>query len=329
MKVLILGGAGFIGGHLGACYAADGTRVDLVDNFQRAARDANLAELQAKDNVRLIELDLADADAVSGLDRDYDVIFHLAAIVGVRHVLERPWSVLHDNTYLTFNAIEIARRQTALQRFLFASTSEVVAAAVEEGSALLPTPETTQLVLPDLAAPRTSYMLSKIYGEALCAHSGLPATCFRPHNVYGPRMGLSHVIPELLGRAVAAEEGAALDVASVEHRRAFCFVDDAVNELIALARAETAKGGTYNIGNGDAEVAIGEVARAVLAVTGRADLSINALPPTAGSPSRRCPDMSQTIAATGYSPCIGLEEGIRRTFEWYRPVFENKRESAV
>ena len=102
-------------------------------------------------------------------------------------------------------APKLAAVSTAAARFeklfVFASTSEVYAGSLEHFGLPIPTPETAPLGLPDLGRPRTTYMLSKIYGEALCRHAGLPFTILRPHNLYGPRMGMAHVIPELHARA--------------------------------------------------------------------------------------------------------------------------------
>ncbi len=164
----------------------------------------------------------------------------------------------------------------------------------------------------------------------MCHHAGLPATIFRPHNVYGPRMGMSHVVPELLKRALEAPRDGTLEVASVEHRRAFCYVDDAVETLCRLASAPDAEGGVYNVGNQDTEVAIGDLSDIVLQTVGRTDLTIAPLPPTPGSPERRCPDMTRTVAVTGYRPAVTVAEGVRRTYDWYAEhVFSGRERTAV
>jgi UDP-glucose 4-epimerase len=329
-KYLITGGAGFIGGHLATALAERGAEVVVVDNFARGVRDGFLKAMEARSNVSLLHADLMDPAAVAELPDDCTHVFHLAAIIGVRHVLERPYAVLVDNVRMLANAVELAKRQKALERFLFASTSEVMAGSLIHMDMPVPTPETFPLALTDLSHARTSYMLSKIYGEAMCHHAGIPFTLFRPHNVYGPRMGLSHVLPELMKKAIALPPGGALEVASVEHRRAFCFVEDAVEQLIRLAEAPGAAGGTFNIGNDKAECSIGDVARTVLETVGRADLRLEALPATPGSPERRAPDMTHTNTVTGYVPHIGLAEGARRTWTWYEEnVFSGREVSAL
>jgi nucleoside-diphosphate-sugar epimerase len=164
-------------------------------------------------------------------------------------------------------------------------------------------------------------MLSKLYGEAMCRHAGVPFTCVRPHNVYGPRMGLAHVIPELLQRAHDASDGR-LEVFSVEHRRTFCYVDDAVEMIARALESPRCEGATLNVGTQAPEVTIGELAALIVSVVGK-KLEIVPGPTTPGSPERRCPDMSRTAELTGYTSRVALEDGVRRTYEAYREtVFE-------
>ena len=317
MKALITGGGGFIGGHLAERLAGRGDEVHLLDNFSRGRRDRVLEELVARPNVRLVERDLLEPDALADLDRDYELIFHLAAIVGVANVLEAPYRVLRQNIALLLPLLDFAAEQSRLERFLFASTSEVYAGTLELGSLPLPTPEEAPLTVPDVKQPRTSYMLSKLYGEALCLQSGLRVTVIRPHNVYGPRRGLAHVIPELLQRAHSAPEGEALEVYSVDHRRTFCYVSDALEIMIRACEEPRCAGEALNLGSQRPEVRIGEVAELIVETVGR-PREIEPLPPTPGSPTRRCPDMSKTTDLTGYEAQVGLADGVRQTYDWYR-----------
>lgn len=329
MKTLITGGAGFIGVHLAQRLAKAGHTLHLVDNFARGVADAELTELAKLPNVELMRRDVLEPGALDDLGTDYDYVYHLAAIIGVANVLKRPFAVLGDNVTMLLTLLGFARKQSALRRFVFASTSEVYAGLLENFSLPIPTPEAVPLGLPDLKHPRTSYMLSKIYGEALCQQSGLPFTLVRPHNFYGPRMGLSHVVPELLKRAYAAKDGDSLEVFSVDHRRTFCFIEDAVTMLELAASSERCLGETLNLGTQSPEVTIGELAERIIGAVGKR-LTIVPRPATPGSPARRCPDMSKTAELTGYRARISLEEGIARTFAWYRAnVFDGGALSAV
>jgi nucleoside-diphosphate-sugar epimerase len=321
-RVLITGGGGFIGAHLARFLADQGDEIDLVDDLSRGRLDTDLMALQERPNVRLLEKDMLAPGALDDLEGGYGLIFHLAAIVGVANVLEAPERVLRRNVELLVQALDLAARQDALERFVFASTSEVYAGTLELGTLPLPTPEDAPLTVPDPQLPRTSYMLSKIFGEAMSFQSGLPVTVVRPHNVYGPRMGLAHVIPELLQRAHAAEEGGRLEVYSVDHRRTFCHISDAVEMMTRAARATEGAGQTLNLGKQSPEITIGELAGLIVEVVGK-DLEIEPLPSHPGSPARRCPDMTRTTEVTEYVAEVSVEDGVRNTYDWYRTnVFE-------
>ena len=320
--VLITGGAGFIGAALAGAFAARGDTVRLVDSLARGKRDRQLDELLTKPNVTFHQRDLLRADALDDLGDDHTHVIHLAALLGVQNVLDRPAATLANNVRLLETALQFTARQSRLERLVFASTSEVYAGSLELMAMPIPTPEDTPLALPPLDQPRTSYMLSKIYGEAMVRHSGLPFTIVRPHNVYGPRMGLSHVIPQLLEKAYRAPDGGTLAVFSVEHRRTFCFIDDAVEMIVRAATTPACAGVVLNLGNETPELAIGTVAEVIVKAVGKR-LTIVPQPPTPGSPARRCPDMSRMAALTGYRGRVALEDGVRRTYDWYRAkVFE-------
>jgi len=262
------------------------------------------------------------------LGTDYDFIFHLAAIIGVVHVMNKPYDVLFDNIKMLGNMIELAKRQMSLKRFFFASTSEVYAGTLKHFELPIPTPEETALAITDLSHPRTSYMLSKIYGEALCKQSGIPHTIFRPHNVYGPRMGMAHVVPELLQKAYKAQNADHIEVYSIKHTRCFCYIDDAVEILFRMMINESCEGKTLNLGTQKPEVSIKEVADACFKAVNK-DLVIVPLAPSPGSPARRGPDMTKTTELINFESKVELDEGIRRTFVWYkRNIFEGSEVTA-
>jgi len=315
--VLITGGAGFVGGFLCRELARQGCTVHLVDNLARGCRDRFLDDLLSEGNVELLECDLTASDALADLGDGYSHVFHLAAILGVQNVLDRPYATLLTNVRLLEAAIEFSRRQRDLARLVFTSTSEVYGGSLLHLDLPVPTPEHVPIALPDLSLPRTSYMLSKLYGEAMVRHAGIPFTILRPHNIYGPRMGMAHVIPQLLEKAHRLRSGEALEVFSVHHRRSFCFIDDAIEMMVRAAGNSSCEGEVLNLGTEGPEISIGELAGLILRTVGR-DAGIDARPATPGSPARRCPDMSRMAERTGYRSRISLEEGCRRTWDWYR-----------
>jgi len=326
-KVLITGGAGFIGFHLANKLIESGYHIDLLDNYSRGVNDAQLSDLVENEKISLINADLLQS-VVEQLDHDYRYIYHFAALIGVQHVLKSPYDVLAKNFTLLQNALELAKRQKKLERFIFTSTSEVYAGTLNHYGLEFPTPESTSLTVSDLREARTSYMLSKIYGEAMCQYSDLPVTIIRPHNFYGPRMGLSHVIPELMKKVVETKTGL-LDVFSVNHKRTFCYIADAVKMIQLLAETDKTVGESYNIGNGDEEITMAELAQKITKIVGK-EVIINPMPATPGSPERRCPSIIKLKEVIPYSKKYTLEKGLQETYDWYSAsVFSGQDVSAV
>ncbi len=329
--ILITGGAGFIGLAITTQLARNtANHITLVDNFSRGKEDADLQAVLSLPNVTFVQGDLTDAAFFQTLPMNFDYIYHLAAVIGVRNVLENPDKVLFVNAISTLYLYEYAKKLPNLKRILFSSTSEIYAGTMKHFGVPVPTPETVPLALDDIASPRTTYMLSKMYGESIgfnyAAKYGIPTTIVRYHNVYGPRMGFLHVVPEMFIKIRdAAANGMALDVFSPTHTRAFCYIEDAVNATILCCESERTNGEIVNIGNASEEVSIKEVVLKIAGILG-ATITTNDQPDTPGSPARRCPDMSKLKELTGFAPSVSLESGIRRTFEWYKDKLDKRHE---
>ncbi|GAA1349086.1 NAD-dependent epimerase/dehydratase family protein [Saccharothrix algeriensis] len=312
MRALLLGGAGFIGVHLARRLLADGHEVGIVDDFSRGRDDPELAAL----DVPVFSADLTDPAALAAVPGDYDHVYLLAAVVGVRNVERDPERVIRVNTLAVLNALAWVKPH---QKLFFASTSETYAGGVTAGVVPVPTPETVPLVVQDVTAPRFAYGISKMLGEAAVVHAGrakgVPVVVGRFHNVYGPRMGADHVIPELSLRAIRQEDP--FRVYGADQFRAFCHVDDAVDAVVRLMAADDAAGRIVHIGNDSVETNIGELTELVLKVAGHAP-RLEHVPAPQGSVHRRCPDLTALRELTGFEPAVSLEDGVRRTFEWYR-----------
>ncbi|MBF9130875.1 NAD-dependent epimerase/dehydratase family protein [Plantactinospora sp. S1510] len=316
MRVLVLGGAGFIGRHLADRLVADGHRVTIVDDFSRGRDDRHLAALRRHPAVQVRSADLTSPDSWAVLPRGWDQIYLLAAVVGVRNVEADPARVVRVNT---LTALHLLDWIAPGERVFFSSTSEVYAGGVDAGIVPVPTSEDVPVMVTDVTSPRFAYAISKLLGEAAFVHGarakGCPAVIGRFHNVYGPRMGTDHVVPELAMRALGGEDP--FRVWGFDQYRAFCYVDDAVEAMLRLMDCPDAAGRIVHIGNDTAHTSIGELAALVLRIAGVSPV-VQPLPAPRGSVNRRCPDLGLLRRLTGFEPTVSLEEGVRRTFDWYR-----------
>jgi UDP-glucuronate decarboxylase len=325
-RILITGGGGFIALHLAARLAAEpGTDITLLENFARGRMDAEFEALTRNPNIRLVTADLCAPGAFESLGTGYDEVYHMAAVLGVENVLQRPAHVVRVNAGGTLALLEWFTAGGG-RKLMFPSTSEVYAWTQQFHELPVPTPEDVPLALTDIANPRSSYAGSKIFGELATTHycraAGLPFVITRYHNVYGPRMGEEHVIPQLYQRAAHQRQNP-LVVYSSMHIRAFCYVDDAVTATIASMRIPAAEGGTFNIGNDREAVTIADLAQRILAKSG---VSAPIEPrPAANDPIlKRCPDITRARNVLGYEPQFSLDEGLGRTIEWYSRWFGQK-----
>jgi len=322
-SILVLGAAGFIGCHLAARLADDGHALTLVDDLSRGRADEALAALRARPGVRFVEADLTADGALASLPRAWDQIYMLAAVVGVRNVERDPARVMRVNTLALLNVLDWL--PGAGETLFFASTSETYAGSVARGLAPVPTSESVPLLIEDVGAPRAAYAISKLAGEAAVIHAararGLRWVIGRFHNVYGPRMGADHVIPELALRAIRREDP--FRVYGAGQRRAFCHVADAVEAAVRLMGAEAAAGQIVNIGNDTEETVIEDLAALVLRCAGHRP-ALERAPAPAGSVDRRCPDLARLRQLTGFAPKVALESGVAETVDWYRAWWQRQ-----
>lgn len=317
-RILITGGAGFIGYHLAhqLCRSA-GNHIVLLDDFSRGRYDNDLQALVSNSNVDLISGDITDPATYEIVGEGYDEVYHLAALIGVRNVVRHPEEVLKVNLVSTVLLLEWFT-QGGGRKLLFSSTSESYAWTQQFFELPIPTPEDIPLSLTDLRNPRSTYAASKIFGELAvtqyCTVRDKPFVILRLHNVYGPRMGYDHVVPELYQRAAAGENP--LIVYSANHSRAFCYVTDAVTAMMLSMSEPSAIGLTFNVGNDREEVTIAELA---LTILDEAEIHADIEPRVDPNDPivRRCPDISRARDVLGYEPEITLDDGISNAITWY------------
>ena len=325
VRSLILGGAGFIGYHLSSHLAMkEDQQMTIVDNLSRGKLDSDMQKLLGDNrNVNLITGDLTRSDTFDQFQIPFDHVYLLAGIVGVRNVEASPARVTYTNALVALNTVDWLSR-VGCGRLLFASTSETYAGSVELGLASVPTSEAVPVAIQDSQLPRSSYAISKLLGEAAVTHYaqeyGFQAVVVRYHNIYGPRMGSDHVIPELMERMHHRVDP--FPIYGVDQTRAFCYVSDAVRasaELMTcpLELVENSGCELVHVGNDSEEIAIGELLVKVLAITGFQP-AVQQLSPPSGAVSRRCPDVRKLRRLTGFRPQVDIEQGLRLTWEWYR-----------
>lgn len=312
--VLITGGAGFIGYHLSRDLVADGHEVTICDDLSRGEMDGELETLLDRPNVTFVRCDLTDSAAVNELG-SYDHVYHLAAAQGTKNFYDNPKSVIRTNILSMINVLDWFVDSDS-GKLMFSSSSETYAGTINEFEKPIPTPEDVLLSIEDVFNPRWSYGGSKLTGELLLTAYGhshdLDYLIVRYHNIYGPRMGEDHVVPEFILRA--ADSVSPFPVYGGDPTRAFCYIDDAVRASRMLMQSDSSEE-IYHIGNDSEEIQIRDLAEKVLDVVGHsADLDIQSAPE--GSVMRRCPDISK-LRSNGYEPTVSLDEGLQRTAEWY------------
>jgi UDP-glucose 4-epimerase len=312
VRVLVTGGAGFIGSHLTDHLAALGCRVTVLDNLVNGRRE-NLAAALATGRVELVVGDITDPATCDRVVPGHDVVFHLACL-GVRASLHDPFSNHQVNALGSLQLLAAARR-AATRRFIYISTSEVY------GKAL-----TFPLTEAATTWPTTVYGGSKLAGEHYAAayHEcyGLPTIRIRPFNNYGPRAHFEgdsgEVIPRFMLRALAGQPPVVFGDGS--HTRDFLFVQDCAEAIVQIASTDSLVGGLVNLGYGE-EIRIGDLGRLVLEATGRTDLKIEFAAERPGDVPRLWVDPARLRAATGWKPRTPLAEGLRLTLDYYRALY--------
>lgn len=314
-KALVTGGGGFIGAYLVRRLVADGWAVSVVDNLARG-RVARLADVM--DRIDWRQADVRDIDLMTEAARGAEVIFHLAAVNGTDNFYNHPDLVLDVGLRGALAAVEAGQR-AGVPDLVVASSAEVY-----QTPPVVPTSEDVPLMLPDSLNPRYSYGGSKIVTELIAFNYHRDhyrkVQAFRPHNVYGPDMGWKHVIPQFVMRAEEAVRSHPTGPVPFpiqgdgSETRAFCYVDDIVDGIVRMHEAGEHRN-VYHIGNSEM-VSIAELVGMLARVFER-EFELVPGESAEGGTRVRCPDISK-MESLGYRPRVGLEEGLRRTADWYR-----------
>jgi UDP-glucose 4-epimerase len=307
-KVLVTGGAGFIGSELVSQLVERGYEVIVVDNLA-TGKSVNLASLD-NGRMRLVVADIRDLPRIGRLLDGVSIVYHLACL-GVRHSLHAPVENHDVNASGTLGLLNAAR-QAGVPRFVHVSSSEVYGTATS-----VPMTEAHPTF------PMTVYGASKLAGEcyarAFYRSYGYPTVVVRPFNSFGPRShhegDSGEVIPKFMLRAMA---GLPMVVhGDGSQTRDFSFVSDTAHAILQAGMEDRAIGETFNVGSG-AEITVAELAQAIAALTGRTDAAIEYSAPRPGDVLRLCADSSLAQKVLNVRPTVSLEEGLGRLYAWYR-----------
>ena len=310
MRILITGGAGFVGSHLVEYLVRRGDEVVVADNEVTGSWN-NLAAVQPEAALTRISHDVIEPLAIEG---PLDAVLHLASPASPPDYLAHPIATLDVGTTGTRRMLQLAKEKRAL--FLLASTSEVYGNPTEH-------PQREEYWgNVNSVGPRSVYDEAKRCAEAytMAFHrAGLNTRIARIFNTYGPRMRPEdgRAIPNFFAQALAGKPLTVYGDGS--QTRSLCYVDDLVRGLVALL--ESGGPNPVNLGN-PGEITMRDLAAKVAIACGRPPDDVEYLPLPLDDPLRRCPDITRAREILGWEPVTMLEEGLQRTLGWFRSVFD-------
>ena len=315
MKTLITGGAGFIGSHLAERLLTDGHEVQVLDNLSTGSID-NISHLKGTKGFTYRIDSVTNEPLLAEMIDGSDVIFHLAAAVGVRLIVDQPVHTIETNVHGTEVVLEHANKKKKL--VCIASTSEVYGKSTD-----VPFRETADSVLGPSSKHRWAYACSKLIDEFLALaywkEKKLPVVIARLFNTVGPRQTGEYgmVLPTFVRQALAGEPLTVFG--DGKQSRSFTYVGDVVGALVQLVQEPRAVGEVFNIGNTD-EVTIRDLAERVKALTASPS-DIRCVPYDKAYEAgfedmpRRVPDISKINSLIGYEPTLALDDIVRTVIE--------------
>jgi UDP-glucose 4-epimerase len=318
VKALITGGAGFIGSHLAERLLEDGHEVMVLDNLSTGSID-NIAHLKGRSGFSYTIESVTNESLLAELIDRSDVVFHLAAAVGVKLIVEQPVHTIETNVHGTEVVLKHANKKKKL--VFIASTSEVYGKSTD-----VPFREAADLVLGPSAKHRWAYACSKLIDEFLALaywkEKKLPVVIVRLFNTVGPRQTGQYgmVVPTFVRQALAGQPITVFGDGT--QQRSFTYVGDVVEALVRLAADKRAIGEVFNIGN-MGEITIADLAARVKAMTGSCS-PIHYIPYDQAYEEgfedmpRRVPDISKIREFVGYEPKVQLDEILRTVIEHMR-----------
>lgn len=322
MRILITGGAGYIGSHLADTLLARGHKVTVLDNLS-TGKIENISQNLGRPDFEFRNSTILDAQVVDELVHASDLVFHLAATVGVKNVVRKPLEGVLTNVTGTEHVLASCWKYW--KRVVLASTSEVYGKTSK-----FPFEEDDDRVLGATSVHRWSYSTAKAIDEHMAfayADKGLPVSMVRYFNSYGPRIdarGYGSVVAQFTRQALAGEP---LTIhGDGKQSRCFTFISDTVEATIRAGTRPEAVGRVYNVGTTE-ETTITELAQLILDVTeSKSQLSHVSYEEVFGKgfedTSRRLPSIERAKAELDWQPAVPLREGLPRTIDWCRATFD-------
>jgi UDP-glucose 4-epimerase len=318
MRILVTGGAGFIGSNLVDVLMEQGHEITVIDNLS-VGKASNIEHHLESDRFHFVNDSILNVSTLERLVRQADLIYHLAAVVGPKYVVEDPLGTIITNVRGTENVLELAFKYWV--KTVVASSSEVYGKSVA-----VPLGEDDDRVLGPTTVGRWSYSDAKAIDEYFAlayAKKGLPIAVVRYFNAYGPRLdprGYGSVIARFLTQALRGEPLTVYD--DGKQTRCFTYVSDTIEGTIRVATVKEAAGQVFNIGSNQ-ETSINELTQLIRELTGSTSTITHvpyeaAFGPAFEETRRRVPDVTRARAVLGFEAQTPLEEGLRHTLEWFR-----------
>jgi UDP-glucose 4-epimerase len=318
MRILVTGGAGFIGSNLVDVLMEQGHEVTIIDNLS-VGKASNIEHHLESDRFHFVNDSILNVGTLERLIRQVDLIYHMAAVVGPKYVVDDPLGTIITNVRGTENVLELAFKYWV--RSVIASSSEIYGK-----STAVPLSENDDRLLGPTTVGRWSYSDAKAIDEYFAlayAKRGLPVSVVRYFNAYGPRLdptGYGSVIARFITQALQGQPLTVYD--DGRQTRCFTYIADTIEGTIRAATLKEAAGQVFNIGS-DCEKTILELAQLIRRLTGSASEIVHVPYETAFGPAfeetrRRVPAVTRAREVLGFQAQTPLEDGLRRTLAWFR-----------
>lgn len=313
MRILLTGGAGFIGSSLINRLINEGNEIIIYDNFERNS----IKFYDFENKIKIIKCDIVNFENLQNclkLHKEPDVIIHLAAICGVDNVIKRPIKTLEVNTIGTYNLLNyIVKNNFKLKRLINFSSSEVY------GSYSFKTSEEESTNIGVVGEARWGYSISKLMNEHLCfafqKENNIPIVSIRPFNVYGPKQIGEGAIHLFIMKCLRNED---LEIhGNGSQIRSWCYIDDAIDFIYECINNESVTGQILNMGNPLGSISVIALAQKIIEIT-KSKSKIRFVEKPYIDIDIRVPNIEKSKKLFNFNPQVSLEEGILNTFLWYK-----------